>query len=117
MGEMERNNLSAAIIIPDNIENSEGIADLGKAIELIGERRNLFLLGSPQIIQRGSGELNKYKELLEKGKIKGIKFFPGHDPYYPIDDRCVPYYDLCQKFDVPVLFHTGENSGDRGCAK
>jgi hypothetical protein len=75
--EMERNDLSAAIIIPDNIENSEGIADLERAAELIGDRRNLFLLGSPQIIQRGSGELNKYKELLDKGKIRGIKFFPA----------------------------------------
>lgn len=117
LGEMEENDLSAAIIIPDNIENSEGIADLESAIELIGARRNLFLLGSPQIIQRGSGELNKYKELLEEGKIKGIKFFPGHDPYCPTDDRCLPYYELCQKMDVPVLFHTGENSGDRECSK
>ena len=115
--EMEKNDLSAAIIIPDNIENSGSIADLERAVELIGDRRNLFLLGSPQIIQRGSGELNKYKELLGKGKIKGIKFFPGHDPYYPIDDRCLPYYELCQKMGVPVLFHTGENSGDSECAK
>ncbi len=115
--EMEKNDLSAAIIIPDNIENSEGIADLERAAGLIGDHRNLFLLGSPQIIQRGSGELNKYKELLEKGKIKGIKFFPGHDPHYPTDDRCLPYYELCQKMNVPVLFHTGENSGDSECAK
>ncbi len=115
--EIERNEIGAAIIIPDNIKGSENIADLEKAIELIGERKNLFLLGSPQIIQRGSGELEKYKKLLEEGKIKGIKFFPGHDPYYPTDERCLPYYELCEKLDVPVLFHTGENSGDSECAK
>lgn len=115
--EMAKNNLSSAIIIPDNIEGSDNIADLGKAIELIGERKNLFLLGSPQIIQRGLSELKKYQKLLEEGKIKGIKFFPSHDPYYPIDERCLPYYKLCEKMDVPVLFHTGENSGDSDCAK
>jgi uncharacterized protein len=115
--EMEKNNLSATIIIPDNIEDSDGIADLSRAIELIGERKNLFLLGSPQIIQRGSSELEKYGKLLEEGKIKGLKFFPGHDPYYPTDERCLPYYELCQNLDVPVLFHTGENSGDSECAK
>jgi hypothetical protein len=53
LGEMERNNLSAAIIIPDNIENSEGIADLGKAIELIGERRNLFCLAVRKLSKEG----------------------------------------------------------------
>lgn len=115
--EMRKNNIDAAIIIPDNIEGSDNIADLDKAIELIGERKNLFLLGSPQIIQRGTSELEKYQKLLEEGKIKGLKFFPGHDPYYPTDVRCQPYYELCEKLNVPVLFHTGENSGDSDCAK
>lgn len=115
--EMEKNGISGAIIIPDNIEDSGSIADLDKAIELIGERKNLFLLGSPQIIQRGSSELEKYRNLLEEGKIKGLKFFPGHNPYYPTDKRCWPYYELCQVLDAPVLFHTGENSGDSDCAR
>lgn len=115
--EMEKNEISGAIIIPDNIEGSDSIADLEKAITLIGARKNLFLLGSPQIIQRGSSELKKYQRLLEEGKIKGIKFFPGHDPYRPTDERCFPYYELCQELDVPILFHTGENSGDSDCAK
>ncbi|KKP79763.1 MAG: hypothetical protein A2271_00460 [Candidatus Moranbacteria bacterium RIFOXYA12_FULL_35_19] len=115
--EMRKNGINSAIIIPDNIEGSDSIADLDKAIELIGKRKNLFLLGSPQIIQRGSSELEKYRKLLEEGKIKGLKFFPGHDPYYPTDERCLPYYELCQELDVPVLFHTGENSGDSECAK
>lgn len=115
--EMEKSGINSAIIIPDNIEGSDNIADLDKAIELIGERKRLFLLGSPQIIQRGSNEIEKYQKLLEEGEIKGLKFFPGHDPYFPTDERCLPYYDLCQKLDVPVLFHTGENSGDSECAK
>ncbi|MFA5994200.1 MAG: amidohydrolase family protein [Parcubacteria group bacterium] len=115
--EMEKNKINAAIIIPDNIEGSSNIADLEKAMELIGERKNLFLLGSPQIIQRGSSELEKYRKLLEEGRIKGLKFFPGHDPFYATDERCLPYYELCQELDVPVLFHTGENSGDSECAK
>jgi hypothetical protein len=115
--EMQKNGVNYAIIIPDNIEGSDNIADLDKAIKLIGERRNLFLLGSPQIIQRGKSELEKYEKLLKNGKIKGLKFFPGHDPYYPTDERCLPYYELCKKMDVPVLFHTGENSGDSECAK
>lgn len=114
---IEKNGIISAIIIPDNIEGSDGIADLDKAIELIGKRKKLFLLGSPQIIQRGSSELDKYQRLLEKRRIKGLKFFPGHDPYFPTDERCLPYYELCEKLDIPVLFHTGENSGDSECVK
>lgn len=115
--EMKKNGIVGAMVIPDNIEGSDSIADLEKAISLIGERKNIFVLGSPQIIQRGSSETNKYLRLIKNGKIKGLKFFPGHDPYYPTDKRCMPYYEICQNMDVPVLFHTGENSGDSDCAK
>lgn len=115
--EMKKNGVSGAIIIPDNIENSLSIVDFKKAVELIGDRKNLFLLGSPQIIQKGSSELKKYEELLKTRKILGLKFFPGHDPYFPTDERCLPYYEVCEKIGAPVIFHTGENSGDDSCIK
>jgi hypothetical protein len=110
--EMARNVIDYAIVIPDNLENKSDIADLGKAIELTKGYKQFFLLGSPQIIQRGNGEVQKYRELLEKGVIKGIKFFPGHDPYNATDERCQSYYELLQELDFPVVFHTGEVSSD-----
>lgn len=110
--EMVNNHINYAIIIPDNVENDPKIAGLNTAIQLTKGKDNLFLLGSPDVIQRGSSEIEKFKELLERGIIKGIKFFPGHDPYYPIDDRCLPYYETCQSLNAPVVFHTGENPDD-----
>lgn len=117
LSEMERNEVNYAIVIPDNIENDPNIADLEDAMRLIKQTKNLFLLGSPQIIERGISEVNKYKDLLRQGIIKGIKFFPGHDPYFPTDKRCLPYYELCQKLDVPIVIHTGENSNNLEPAK
>ena len=117
LADMEENGIDFAIVIPDNIENDNSIADLSKAMQLTKESKNIFLLGSPQIIQKGSSEVNKYSKLLKERKILGLKFFPGHDPYYPNDERCSPYYEMCQKLNVPVVFHTGENSGDSECAK
>jgi len=110
--EMNKNNVDYAIVIPDNIENDPHIADLEKAIELIKGLSKFFLLGSPQIIQERKGEIEKYEELLKKEIIKGIKFFPGHDPYYPTDERCSPYYSLCEGLNLPIVFHTGENSNN-----
>lgn len=115
--DMEKNGVDFTIVIPDNIENSSDVADLDKAMSLINGNEKLFILGSPQIIQRGSGEVAKYEELIKRGAVKGIKLFPGHDSYYPTDERCSPYYKLCEDLDIPVLFHTGENSGDRECSK
>jgi predicted TIM-barrel fold metal-dependent hydrolase len=110
--EMSNNGVSYAIVIPDNLENLSDIADLEKAIELTKGHKEFFLLGSPQIIQRGNSEVQKYRESLVKGIIKGIKFFPGHDPYNPIDERCLLYYDLLQELNCPAVFHTGDISSD-----
>lgn len=114
---LKKNEVDFAIVIPDNIENSPNVADLDKAMSLINGNKKFFLLGSPQIIQRGSSEVAKYEKLIKKGIVKGIKLFPGHDPYYPTDERCRPYYKLCENLGVPILFHTGENYGDSECAK
>jgi len=110
--EMKKNKVDYAIVIPDNVENDLHIADLERAIKLTKSLNNFFLLGSPQIIQERNGETGKYEDLLKKGVVKGIKFFPGHDPYYPTDKRCFPYYSICEKLNLPVIFHTGENSND-----
>lgn len=112
LSQMKQNGITHTIIIPDNIENSPKIADLTKAKKLIKGHNNLFLLGSPQIIQRGSSEIENYRKLLENGIIKGIKLFPGHDPYNPTDERCQPYYALLEKLNYPVVIHTGDISSD-----
>jgi len=114
---MADNQIDYAIVIPDNIENSPEVADLEMAKKLIGGSDKFFLLGSPQIVQKGASEIARYEELIKNKTIKGIKFFPGHDPYYPIDKRCLPYYELCKKYNVPAVIHTGENSGDSECSK
>ena len=117
LSDMKKNEVDFVVVIPDNNENSPYITDLDKSIELINDHQNIFLLGSPQIIQRGASEIEKYEKLATKKIVKGVKFFPGHDPYLPTDDRCMPYYEMCVRQNIPVLFHTGENSGDSECSK
>jgi len=112
LGEMQNNGISHAVVIPDNRENDPKIADLLHARELLKGHENLFLLGSPQIIQRGSDEIKYYRSLLSSQTIHGIKLFPGHDPYNLSDERCQPYCELLQEFDYPLLVHTGDLSSD-----
>ncbi len=111
LSDMSKNGVKYAIVIPDDLENQSDIADINMAEKLISGHSNLFLLGSPQIIQRGTSEVSKYEDYFKSGGIKGIKFFPGHDPYYPTDKRCDPYYQIAEKYNAPVVFHTGINPG------
>ena len=52
-------------------------------------------------------QLTLCRNLLERGKIVGLKLFTGHEHFFCTDAALLPVYDLAAEFSVPVLFHTG----------
>lgn len=111
---MSKNDIGKCIIIPDNVEGS-GCADLATALKYTSE--DIFVVGSPNILNQKKGEFDQLKNLFEERKIIGLKLFPGHDAYYANDERCNKYFELCEDLSVPLIFHTGINTGDEDCAK
>lgn len=39
--------------------------------------------------------------------LKGLKLNPCKQKYYPADQRLAPLYDICEKYNRPVVFHSG----------
>jgi hypothetical protein len=115
--EMRRNGVDRAIVIPDNKEGQPNIAGLESAQTLIDDSDPLALLGSPDVLAGAAEDAFRYERLLESRTIHGLKFFPGHEPYYPNDERCLPFYAACEAQRLPVVFHTGANPGDPDAAR
>ena len=50
-------------------------------------------------------------EELEKAfaelKLSGLKLHPGKGHFYPTDERMMPLYDICEKYEKPIIFHSG----------
>lgn len=50
-------------------------------------------------------------EKLEKAftelKLSGLKLHPGYQRFYPSDPKAEVLYEICEKYDKPVLFHSG----------
>ena len=113
---MKRNGIDYSIVIPDNLQNS-ACADLETVISLIKNEPKLYALGALKITEANKANLNKIEKLYKKKIIRGFKIFPGHDPIYPTDKKWYPIYDLCQKYDFPLMVHTGVNTGNEKCAK
>jgi len=114
--DMRKNKINYAILIPDNLQGSK-IGDLNTCVKLIKNKNNLFLLGTIDIRKEGKKKITQLDCLLGKGKIKGIKIFPGHDPIYPTDQRLIDVYRLCVKRNCPIVVHTGWNSNNPEAAK
>lgn len=114
--DMKKNKINHAILIPDNLHGSK-IGNLDDCLKLIKNSKNLFLLGTIDIQKEGKDSIKKLDFLFKEKRIKGIKIFPGHDPIYPTDKRLIPIYKLCDKYNLPIVIHTGENSKDSKLGK
>ena len=110
------NKISSAFVIADNIIGTD-CADTKTLIKIFEKDQNIFIVGSPNILNPRENEPEYFNDLLKNKSVIGLKLFPGHDPIYPTDPRYDFVYRLCLKYNVPVVIHTGINSGDARCAK
>ena len=113
---MKQFGIDYSIVIPDNVPNPQ-CADTETMFEIIEGEKQFFSMGTINIFQDIKKQILNLESLITAKKICAIKLFPGHDPFYPIDERCLTVYDLCVKYNIPVVFHTGVNTGDSDCAK
>ncbi|OGY48100.1 MAG: hypothetical protein A3D39_00065 [Candidatus Buchananbacteria bacterium RIFCSPHIGHO2_02_FULL_39_17] len=114
--EMKTNKVAQAIVIPDNEPNPK-CANLDAVIELTKNEPKLAMIATLKADEINDGNLKKIDKLFLKKLALGFKIFPGHDPVYPTDQRWQPVYKLCQNYNLPLIIHTGINSGNRSVAK
>jgi hypothetical protein len=39
--------------------------------------------------------------------LKGLKLHPSRQRFYPMDERLEPIYMMCEKYNRPIIFHSG----------
>jgi len=114
--ELKRSRVDYAILIPDNTPTSE-IGSLDEVLRLAENDRRLFVMGTIDVQRNKEPHIRKLDELFRTGRIVAVKIFPGHDTTYPTDRRLLPVYDLCVKYDSPIVIHTGASSNNSKAAK
>jgi len=55
-----------------------------------------------------SPQLAELEGFLKEKKIVGIKMYPGYEHFYASDKIVFPVAELCQKYNAPLIFHTGD---------
>lgn len=76
--------------------------------------KNIDVIAGLSFLNFKERDLRELSEFLQDGLVKGIKLYPGYEPFYPYDPRCQIIYDLAQEFDMPVMFHTGDTFNPKG---
>ena len=93
--------------------------------EIAPHKDRLFAVASvsPMPIQtsdaglvQGPSELSfKFEEWLASGLVRGLKFYPGYEPFYPADPWLRFPLAVAAKYNRPAIFHSGDTfSGVKG---
>jgi predicted TIM-barrel fold metal-dependent hydrolase len=107
LADMRANGVDEAFILTSYLAN-EARPRVERVLELARPHPNLHVVEGISLSGGAPLDLAATEARLRSGQTIGLKLYPGYEHYYPTDRLCVPLYDLAAKYDVPVMFHTGD---------
>ena len=114
--EMRRNRVDAAMILT-SYKVTAGRPSTQAVVEATRPFPNLFVVaGLPweSFIER---DLDAILPGVEEGKVKGLKIYPGYEPFYPNDPKLEPAYVFAKEHGLPVMVHSGDTYTPKGKLK
>ncbi len=74
------------------------------------KHEELFFIGMIFMDKDIYPQIERHEELFKAKKIYGIKLCPGYEYFYPSDEKVYPIAQLCQKYNKPLIFHSGDTA-------
>src|SRR5262249_27798603 len=68
----------------------------------------LFAIGVADPRRDDADHFRRVESALATPQVKALKAYLGYLHYPPNDPRYRPYYELADRFKLPVVFHTGD---------
>ena len=115
-GEMRRHRVDVAMVLT-SYKVVPGRPSARAVVEATRSLPNIHVVAGISWNTFGPADEAELRSLLEAGAIKGLKLYPGYEPFYPADPKLTPAYLLAEEFDVPVMIHTGDTYAPTGKVK
>jgi uncharacterized protein len=114
--EMRRNRIDIALVLTSYKVNP-GRPSTRATIEATRDRKHIQVVAGLAFSTLSPAVLDELREDLRQGSIRGLKLYPGYEPYFPGDEALEPVYALAQEFHVPVMVHSGDTFTPKGKLK
>jgi predicted TIM-barrel fold metal-dependent hydrolase len=88
-----------------------------EVIKAVAKLPNLGVVAGISFMKYRERDLRELADFLKDGLVKGLKLYPGYEPFYPHDSRLRVVYDLAEEFQVPVMIHSGDTYSPTGKLK
>jgi hypothetical protein len=113
---MRRNRVDAALILT-SYKVVPGRPSTRAVVEATRHLPHLHVVAGISWSTFSQADVDDLKDLLDAGALKGLKIYPGYEPFYPADRKLAPAYELAEAYDVPVMIHTGDTYAKTGKVK
>ena len=108
--------VSYSLVLTSYIVNPDR-PSVREVIDAIGDATDLGVVAGISYLHYKEKDLRELADDLRAGRVKGLKLYPGYEPFYPHDQRLKVVYDLAEEFQVPVMIHTGDTYSPKGKLK
>lgn len=116
LASMRRNRVDVALVLT-SYKVVPGRPSTKAVVDAIRRVPNLHAVAGVSWLTLSDGEIDALRGFLQDGAIKGLKLYPGYEPFYPADPKLAPVYALAEEFDVPVMIHCGDTYSPSGKIK
>ena len=114
--EMRRNRVDAALIL-SSYKVTPGRPSTGAVVEATRAHPNLFVVAGLSWSTFQPEELDALRPWVLEGKVRGLKLYPGYEPFYPNDPKFLPAMVFASEHGLPVMIHSGDTYTPKGKLK
>lgn len=105
--EMKKNNISYVFSLTDSFNDDSPMGMKYLTAQMKKEKR-IIGIGGINPSRLSSKSVKNLRNCLSGGLLRGLKIYLGYFWKYPFDKVYNKVYDLAEKYDCPVIFHTGD---------
>jgi len=114
--QMRRNRVDIALVLT-SYKVTPGRPSTRDVVKATRHLKNIYVVAGISYMNLASSDLSEIREYLQEGSVRGLKLYPGYEPFYPNDPKLDPVYRLAADTKVPVMIHSGDTFTARGKVK
>lgn len=101
---------------PDGFPDAEAVTPMGLDLTTELPPQLVYCLGINPF-KLDDAAIAQLEKDLQKPNVVGLKIYLGYYPFYAYDRVYDPVYELAARYQVPVVFHSGDTYSERGLLK
>ena len=114
--QMRRNRVDVSLILT-SYKVTPGRPSTKDVVNATRGLDNIFVVAGISYNHIDEINFTEIRQFLEEGTVKGLKLYPGYEPFYPNDAKLAPVYQLAAETKAPVMIHSGDTYTPRGKVK